>query len=362
MGEISRYLERLTSVSRFPQASSLVRFVVVLVLASCGARSEALDLAAVDEAGSKGDAVAAPDRRVIAKMEAATGDAPSDGASIPEPEAGPSCGTCSAYGAVTALGAIPSKLVELSGLAPSRRHPGILYAHNDSGDTARFFAINDEAQITAEMDVTGATAIDWEDIAVGPCPLGSCVYLGDIGDNGMIRAEYTIYRVAEPDVLATDGSPSGVAYERFPFVYPDGKHNAETLLVHPSGRVFVVIKVAGVAAGVYEMPSPLTPGVQVTLQRVTAVSLDPSAGVLTGGSFHPCGDRLLLRTYAALYELTDRSDGGVLAVFQAAPVMVPVAKEVQGEAVTYSPDGKGYFTSSETVGTPAAQLSRVDCL
>ena len=169
-----------------------------------------------------------------------------------------------------------------------------------------------------------------------------------------------MYRVVEPDVLATDGSASSVTYERFPFVYPDGKHNAETLLVHPSGRVFVVIKVKGVPAGVYEFPSPLTPGVQATLQPVSAVMPASPGELFTGGSFHPCGDRLLLRTYESLR--ADRCfDGGPLGVFQSPPAMVPVAQEVQGEAVTYSLDGESYFTSSETVGAFAAQLSRVGC-
>src|SRR4029077_13252980 len=131
-------------------------------------------------------------------------------------EAGTSCRWCSAYGAVTHLGPIPAKLPELSALAASRTHPGILYAHNDSGDTARFFAIDDTAQITAEMDLTGATAVDWEDIAVGPCPSGAGGSLGDLGDSGMSRAGYTIYRVAEPAVLTTDGSAKSITYERFP--------------------------------------------------------------------------------------------------------------------------------------------------
>jgi hypothetical protein len=367
---ISRYLEKLASVSRLPHACSFLPLTAALVLGSCGTKSETpLQVVSVDEGGYNRDGLAAPDTEVVATMDAGTSDDVSQGTSTgdsSDTDVGTTCEACS-YGEVTALGAIPAKLVELSGLAPSHLHPGVLYAHNDSGDTARFFAINDKAQITAEMDLTGAIAIDWEDVAVGPCPSGSCVYLGDIGDNAMARAEYTIYRVAEPDVLSTDGSSSPVTYERFPFVYPDGKHNAETLLVHPSGRVFVVVKVMGVGAGIYEMPSPLTPGVQATLQRVSAVTLGTSGDLITGGSFHPCGNRLLLRTYRDLYELTNPSagggdEGGIEAVFQAPPVKVPVASEAQGEAVTYSLDGRGYFTSSETVGTPPAQLSRVGCL
>ena len=63
----------------------------------------------------------------------------------------PRCTVCSAYGNAMQLGAIPSQVGELSGLAASSKHPGILYAHNDSGDTARFFALSEAASFQAEL-------------------------------------------------------------------------------------------------------------------------------------------------------------------------------------------------------------------
>lgn len=273
-----------------------------------------------------------------------------------------SCGTCAAYGAAVPIEPVPAVLTELSGIAASHVYPDIFYAHNDSGDTARFFALDDEAEVVAEFDLIGAVAADWEDIAAGPCPSGSCVYIGDIGDNNLRRTEYAIYRVAEPASFPPEGESASVVYERFPFVYPDGVHNAETLLVHPSsGRIFVVTKVGGVVATVYEMPQPLKPNETVTLSLLMPVSLPALAGVITGGSFHPCGNRILLRTYGSLYELSG-SDNSVESIFAAAPVEVPVAPEAQGEAVSYAFDGRGYVTSGETLaGVPAANLSAVSC-
>jgi hypothetical protein len=275
----------------------------------------------------------------------------------------PSCSACSAYGDVMQLGAIPSRVGELSGLAASRLHPGILYAHNDSGDSARVFALSDAASLQAELDLVNAVATDWEDIDVAPCAAGSCIYVGDIGDNDLKRTQYAVYRVTEPDALPTDGSSLPVPYERFPFVYPDGVHNSETLLVHPAtGRIFVVTKVANVQGTVYELPLPLQPGQVATMVKVTNAPLPALAGLITGGSFHPCANRLLLRTYFALYELSDLLDSRPEAVFAAAPMAVPVAMEAQGEAVTYAANGRGYFTASETpAGSPSSQLSFVSC-
>src|SRR5207247_1030146 len=103
--------------------------------------------------------------------------------------------------------------------------------------------------LLAEFDLGGATNVDWEDIAVGPCSSGTCVFLGDTGDNDMNRTQYAVYRVAEPDPAA--GAKQMVPSTRLPFVYPDGPHNAEALLVHPTtGDVYVVTKVGGFTAQV----------------------------------------------------------------------------------------------------------------
>jgi hypothetical protein len=361
-------LAKIPFVRSFAGTVLLVAAICTVGLGACGSSTNGDPPAPLFDAGALVDHHVSPDVSLVERDGAADvlecgpeNIAPAE-ASNDEGDA-PLCLTCAAYGVATAVGPVPAQLPELSGLAASRRHPGILYAHNDSGDTARFFALNERAELQAEMDVPGAVATDWEDIAVGPCPIGSCVYVGDIGDNNARRTEYVIYRIAEPETLPSDGSAFNTPAERFPFVYPDGPHNAETLLVHPStGRIFVVTKVAGVTATVYELPLPLTPDVTATLVLVTPVSLPASAGLITGGSFHPCADRLLLRTYGSPYEFSLRAGAALEAIFTADPVAVPAALEIQGEAVTYSFDGNSYFTSSETVaGTPPAVLSVVSC-
>ena len=80
------------------------------------------------------------------------------------------CGGCAKWGEPVPHGELPSILPEASGLAASARYPGVLYTHNDSGDSARFFMMDETAKVIAEMRLPGATAVDWEDIALGPCP------------------------------------------------------------------------------------------------------------------------------------------------------------------------------------------------
>jgi len=81
---------------------------------------------------------------------------------------------------------------------------------------------------------------------VGPCPSGSCIFVGDIGDNKLERSSYGIYRVTEPSI--TSSVEGTVAFDYFPFAYDDGPHNAEALVVDPvTGRVYVVLKEMGSA-------------------------------------------------------------------------------------------------------------------
>src|SRR5687768_9930101 len=102
-------------------------------------------------------------------------------------------GVCSAASLVARL----PEIHEASGLALSRRHNGVLWTHNDSGKPM-LYAVGVDGQMRARVAVTGAQVDDWEAVATGSCPQGSCVYIGDIGDNKEARQSITVYRVPEP--------------------------------------------------------------------------------------------------------------------------------------------------------------------
>lgn len=276
--------------------------------------------------------------------------APGDGALEADATA---CG-CTSYTDPVSAGTIANAaLNEISGLAASKRNPGVIWTHNDSGDTARLFAIDVKGSFLGEVTVTGATAVDWEDIAVGSCTAGTCIYVGDFGDNAMARDNDALYRIVEPKLDGKPFAKQTVSAEKIPFAYPDGKWNAEALLIHPiTGEIVIVTK--GLSPGIYRFPAALTADLKVTLTKVgVPAGLD---GVVTGGDVSPCGDRALLRTYASLFEY--RIGGDLSTGLATMPSKVAVGKEAQGEAVTYRLDGRGYFTASE--GSNVA-LFATDC-
>jgi hypothetical protein len=272
--------------------------------------------------------------------------------------------SCGSWGAAQNLGLLGDpELVELSGLAASRKHPGVYWAHNDSGDSARFFAVSSSAAGLGRFSLPGVVARDIEDLAAGPCPSGSCVFLGDIGDNLTSRNDYCVYRVAEPDLEADAGFTAvPVTFEKLDFTYPNNEHhNAETLLVHPTtGDLYVLTKHGvGVKSRVYRFPRPHTPGTSATLEYVTELPVPANGDLqLTGGDISPCGNALLLRMYNRVVELRMQPGQGFESVFTASVRALPTPVENQGEAVAWSLNGKSYLTASEGSGQ---QLHKVDC-
>jgi hypothetical protein len=244
--------------------------------------------------------------------------------------------------------------IEVSGIVASLAHDGVFYVHNDSGDSARFFAIDLAGKALATFNVSDASAIDWEDIARGPCPAGTCLFLGDIGDNGVARSDYAVYRVAEPTAIEDATVPA----EKLPFTYPDGAHNAETLLADPStGGLFVVTKTLGISS-VYAFPLPLTPGKSVVLTKAGDISLPIMPSLITGGDVHPLGRGVLLRTYADVWLFPQAPGMSVVDALVGTPCAAPIPPEAQGEAIGWLASGAGYVTTSE--GKHSA-IHRVAC-
>ncbi len=86
-------------------------------------------------------------------------------------------------------------LPEASGIVRSRRHPGIYWVHNDSGNAPWLFAVRRDGSLVRRFRLA-IPNLDWE--AVGIDDAGH-LYVGDLGNNmGLLRVR-TIYQVDEPD-------------------------------------------------------------------------------------------------------------------------------------------------------------------
>jgi hypothetical protein len=230
----------------------------------------------------------------------------------------------------------PRELPEASGVAASRRSEGIFWAHNDSAEPV-IFALNEQGVVTRRVRVTGAAVDDWEDIAVGPCPQGSCLYIGDMGDNNGRRDHITLYRTPEP--MGQDAATQPV--EIFQATYPDGAHDAEGLFVTPASEVFIITKGDPGPIALYRFPR-LEPGKRLQLQRIgepamSAKTVDAKARP-TGADISPDGRWVAVRTTHTLvfYRTADLIAGRWREAFRAD---LSSLREPRGEGVTFAANG-----------------------
>lgn len=260
-------------------------------------------------------------------------------------------------------------LGESSGLAASRRNPGLLWTHNDSGDEPLVYCIDLKAVPCGAWRVTGAEAWDWEDMAAGPGPRPGepYLYLGDIGDNLDQRTEIIVYRIPEPAAggagpVPTRAAPAATApAEVLRFRYPDGAHNAEGLAVHPTtGDVYVVTKDAQ-SARVFKAAAPLDPSKVATLVQMGTVRLGAGSRGLeqvTGAAISPDGRRAALSTYTQGYELEVAAGAPFDDIWSQTPAPVTLGPRLQGESIAYRLDGRALLTTSEVVPAPLHQVER----
>jgi hypothetical protein len=247
-----------------------------------------------------------------------------------------------------------SRLNECSGIGAANRRPRRWVAHNDSGDTARFFTVDETGAVLGVTRLAGAEAIDWEDMEAVVVGGVAWLYFADVGDNASRRPVVRIYRVREP----LDPVEEIAQVETFELLYPDGPRNAETLVVDPkSGDAYIVSKVGGRAASVYRLPGDANPG-RHTLEKLGEVAVrdeNDRFELVTGGSASPDGRFVVLRTYLNAYEFSVR--GRFRDWFRQPAARLRTALENQGEAIAYARDGKAIVTASEGTPCPFHRMS-----
>jgi hypothetical protein len=272
------------------------------------------------------------------------------------------------------LGLLPDELGESSGLATSRIQPGVLWSHNDSGDGPNLYAIDLSGRLLAIVPVSGATALDWEDIASGPCPTGmpasSCLYVADTGDNTRVRSELTVYIVVEPLLDGTGAGPPTLEARSFRYRYPDEPHDTEALVVLPDGDVTVVSKGRTGTIDFFVFPAAgiadaLASGAVLVARHRGNTGIAPDARIgrlVTGAAVTPDGRMLAVRTYTEVF------------FFEAAGINSADGRswrdlgrpcflgdtEPQGEAIEHLDADTWLLTSERAMGRPGA-IYRVQC-
>lgn len=258
-------------------------------------------------------------------------------------------------------------ITESSGVAVSRRHPGVLWTHNDSGDGPMLYATNLAGEDLGRYLVPGATNYDWEDIALAPCvePSRDCLYVADTGDNNERRRNVTIYLVPEPAAAprpATSDEPARIAprARAVRVRYPDGAHDVEAIWIEPDGSVDLVTKGTNGPIRRYRVPAARLDRDTARAQLVERLPIVPQRALgrlVTGAARSPNGKRVVIRTYTELFWY--RLEANRRLADDGPPCWLGPL-EPQGEGVAFLDDSTLVLTSEGVLGQPGA-IYRVRC-
>ena len=253
-----------------------------------------------------------------------------------------------------------SEITESSGLVASQCNENVFWTHNDSGNENEIFALDDKGKNLGKWKVSGAKNTDWEDISIFKNSAGECfIYIGDIGNNKRNRAEMTIYRFKEPQT--SDASRKIEAVETIKFEYPDLRHDAETLLVHPkTGDIYLLSKRLSGASAVYKLKSDFSLEKTNTLEKIADFSVPAIPnGFLTGGNISPDGKRVVISDYFAAYEIIlPENAKNFDEIWTQKPNVIELGEREIGEAVCYSADGNSIFATSEKKNSPFIEVKK----
>jgi hypothetical protein len=275
------------------------------------------------------------------------------------------------------IGNLDQRLIpEASGVAVSAAFPGRLYFINDGGNGPYFFVTDMQGKIEQSVRMAGPenSHADYEGMSLGPCLEGkSCLFIGDIGDNYVKRAQVELLIFEETEKFASPAAP----VRRVTLTYPDGSYDAEGLAVHPNGDVYLLTKGMDYQARrawpskLFRLrrqqweaangPQTMTYLGEVDLARVAPPGSGLRALAATGLDIAPDGSRFLVVTYADAFEFL--IEPGLDFGKELPPQRfrtIRLRPLLQQECVAYLPDGKSVLYATESKAKPA-EIMQVDC-
>jgi hypothetical protein len=235
-----------------------------------------------------------------------------------------------------------SQINEASGLAVGINNPDMLWTHNDSGGQARLFLLDQYGKFKSQFTFPKLKNRDWEDIASGPGPDANknYLYIAEMGDNmAQFDLKY-IYRFEEPLLSAKSKEVTDV--DVITFKFPDGRRDAESLLVDPLTKDIYILSKREQNIGIYRAQYPQSTTQTITLEKLgTMPYFNTVAADIT-----PDGQEIITKTYDAVY-YWKRNGETIADLLMTKPISVPYVIEPQGESIAWKKDGTGFFTLSE---------------
>ncbi|MBN2281655.1 MAG: hypothetical protein JXQ65_13820 [Candidatus Marinimicrobia bacterium] len=230
---------------------------------------------------------------------------------------------------------------EASGIVASRKNPGLLWTHNDSGSEPRIFGIDYHGKSVVELWLDNCDLIDCEDIALMQLDGRDFILLADIGDNDAKRPEVFIYLIPEMDIdLSLQNQSLALTnIRKITLNYCDGQRDAESLTTLPNNEIMIISKRE-------ESNRIYTAKISLNSDRVTLnYKMDIPIKNTVGADLLDQGEMLIFKNYEKVYGMVFDYETNLPNVYTLKSMHYE--PEPQGEALCWDLEEKGYFTLSE---------------
>lgn len=241
------------------------------------------------------------------------------------------------------------ELKEASGIVASRRYPGMLWTHNDSGHPPELFLLDTLGVTQRTFRLIGAKNRDWEDIALGPGRDSmNYIYVADIGDNNTNHKIKFIYCVEEPSLDQENELP---VVDTLLIRLADKKRDTETLMIDPISHNLYLVSKREDNVILYEVKFPFDSD---TLSAEPVLTL-PFRGVVAG-DIAPDGREILMKTYENIYYWERLAGQSVVEALRVPAKELTYIPEPQGESIAWAVDGSGFYTLGENAKGERSKL------
>lgn len=260
------------------------------------------------------------------------------------------------------------EIAEISGIAASRAHPGMLWVHNDSFSGAMLYALSNHGKRLGRLTIDGVQNFDWEDMAAFDLDGRHYLLIADTGDNGGIRRELQLHVIEEPSAL-------GDAHARpawsIAFRWPDGARDVEAVAVDAAHGMVLLIGKKRVPPDLFALPLRPSRGDTLVARRIGALAgiAQPNAediernpvygryrSQITAADISPDGRMLAVLNYRTIYVYTRIGDADWASAVVRPGRELPFPWLAQTEALAFDLDGRQLWLTSERRPTPLLRV------
>ncbi len=260
-------------------------------------------------------------------------------------------------------------LSEISGIAVSRTHSGVLWMENDSHNPAVIQAVRSTGALLATVKIQGASNVDWEDIAAYDEGGHHYLVLSDTGDNGGIRKTLHLYAIEEPAQLRNSSVPLAWSIE---FRWPDGPRDCEALAIDVRRAEILLVTKKRLPPQLFRLPlHPAGAGV-LTAELIGTVAGVPAAtpeeledspgygrylSFITGADISSDGRLFALMDYRRAYLYRRHGDESWAQTLTRTPQQLSYGWLPQAEAIGFTPAGDALYVSGEHLPAPIVRVA-----